>query len=181
MASSLRASKFSGFQLRSPTEPEKFAWSAPRDEDGIGERGAAGRGVDVGGEAGEGAVLGGEVGELGMRGDAGRAQFAGDGGVDGGGAAAVQRRPGDVAGSGLKIVQVARDDVRLDLLAERAGEIDARVRQLKERLAERDGVGAAVVVHIQLAGDGHAAASGRDAEIGARHDGAGFLMIAVGL
>ena len=150
-------------------------------EDGIAERGAARRGVDVGGEAREGAVLDGEVGELGVGGDAGRAELAGDGGVDDGGAAVVQRDGEVVAGERTKIVQVAGDDAGLDLLAERAGEIDARVRQLNERLAEQDGVGAAVVVHVQLAGDGHAAASGSDGEVGARDDGVGVLEIAVSL
>ena len=55
------------------------------------------------------------------------------------------------------------------------------MRELDERLAEQDGVGAAVVIDIELAGDGHAAASGSDAEVGARDEGVGVLEIAVGL
>ena len=100
-----------GLPVAEPDGAGEVGLERAAGEDGVGGGGAVGGGVEVSGEAREGAVLDGEVGDLGVRGDAGRAQLAGDGGVDDGGAAIVQR-DGKVVAERAEIVQVVGDELR---------------------------------------------------------------------
>ena len=175
----LEGSKFSGFQLRSPTEPVKLACSAPRVRTALRERRR--RSAEALRSAAKRVKVRSSTAKLvssawaAMRGALSLPVTV----------ALTVAEPPLLSATGMlpqraEVVEVARDDAGLDLLAERAGEIDARVRQLDERLAEQDGVGAAVVVDVELAGDRHAAASGSDAEVGVARRGVGILEIAVG-
>ena len=166
----MRALVVFGLPVAQPDGAGEVGLERAAREDGIGERGAGGGGGDVRGEAREGAVLDGEVGDLGVGGDAGSAELAGDGGVDGGGRRC-SRATGRSPAIGRRSLR-SRETMRAWICWPRAPERSTRVwGSWRKDWPSMDGVGAAVVVDVELAGDGHAAASGSDAEVGARDEG----------
>ena len=137
-------------------------------------------GVEVAREARERPSFRAEVGDQHVAGDVRSAQLSAGRGGHGGCSTGVEFDR-QISRQGAEIRQIARDRANLNALAERARDIDPRVRQREVGFRQRHGVGAAVIVHIQLSRHRHAAPAGCDAKVRARHHRRGILQAALRL
>src|SRR5262249_36506972 len=132
-------------------------------------------GIDIRGQPLEWPAVYSEACDLNLAGDVGSSHLAVDDGCDRGRAAILERHR-KIRRDGLKVAQVSGYQLQLNLLAERARQIEAGVRQGEIGLANHESIRAPVVVRAQAAGHRDPARTRRNRKIRARGDGLRILQ-----